>query len=121
MGHITTGQAMASALVANGQTGVEWGERYDMWTPARQYMVYHGQPRILTEIATGGSLAMSAVNSAGNPIGPQQSRANFPVPYGRSTWTLADQVDYGVTVALAGMSHMARYSKEWLYNSRSSE
>ncbi len=116
MGHITVGQAMASALLARGQTGVEWGERYDMWTPARQYMVYHGQPRILTEIATGGSLAMPAVNPDGRPIGPQQPRANFPVPFARNTWALADQVDYGVTVALAGMSEVARYSREWLYN-----
>jgi len=116
MGHITVGQAMASALLAKGQNGVEWGERYDMWTPARQYMVYHGQPRILTEIATGGSLAMPAVNSDGRPIGTQESRANFPVPYAKNTWTLADQVDYGVTVALAGMSQVARYHGEWLYN-----
>ncbi len=33
-----------------GRRGV--GRRYDMWSPARQYMVYHGQPRILTEIAS---------------------------------------------------------------------
>ncbi len=116
MGHIAVGQAMASALLANGQNGVEWGERYDMWTPARQYMLYHGQPRILTEIATGGSLAMPAVSPDGRPIGPQEARANFPAPYTKSTWTLADQVDYGVTVALAGMSEVARYGREWLYN-----
>jgi len=116
MGHIKVGQAMASALLASGQNGVEWGERYDMWTPARQYMVYHGQPRILTEIATGGSLAMSATNADDRPIGPQVARANFPVPYAKSTWTLADQVDYGVTAALAGMSEVARYGREWLYN-----
>ena len=36
---------------AEGKEGVAWLEGYDMWTPARQYMVYHGQPRILTEIA----------------------------------------------------------------------
>ncbi len=61
---------------------------YDMWSPARQYMVYHGQPRILTEIASG-NLADPFVNpQKGRPIGPQESRAHFPVPYSKDTWTL---------------------------------
>ena len=37
---------------SEGKGGVEWLSRYDLWAPARQYMVYHGQPRILTEIAS---------------------------------------------------------------------
>ena len=87
-----------------------------MWSPARQYMVYHGQPRILTEIASG-SLADPYVNpQKGRPLGPQESRWNFPVPYSKDTWTLGQQVDYGVTAALAGMSHVAKYGREWLYN-----
>ena len=88
-----------------------------MWTPARQYMVYHGQPRILTEIASSGNLADPFVNpQKGQPLGPQESRWNFPVPYSKDTWTLGQQVDYGVTAALAGMSHVAKYGREWLYN-----
>ena len=51
-GIMTVGQAMASALVSEGKAGVEWLSRYDLWAPARQYMLYHGQPRILTEIAS---------------------------------------------------------------------
>ena len=91
-------------------------EGYDMWTPARQYMVYHGQPRILTEIASS-NLADPYVNpQKGQPLGPQESRWNFPVPYSKDTWTLGQQVDYGVTAALAGMSHVAKYGREWLYN-----
>jgi hypothetical protein len=112
----TAGQAMAAALLAEGKSGVEWGERYDMWTPARQYMVYHGQPRILTEIASSGRLADPFVSPGGGSIGPQESRGNFPVPYAGSRWALRDMVDYGVTAALAGMSHVARYGEEWLYN-----
>ena len=38
--------------------------RYDLWAPARQYMVYHGQPRILTEIASV-NLADPFVNPRG--------------------------------------------------------
>ena len=87
-----------------------------MWTPARQYMVYHGQPRILTEIA-GGALADTYVNpQKGRPLGPQESRWNFPVPYSQDTWSLQQQVDDGVTAAMAGIAHVAKYGREWLYN-----
>ncbi len=116
LGQATVGQAMASALLAEGKEGVAWNQQYDMWSPARQYMVYHGQPRILTEIASG-SLADPFVNpQKGRPIGPQEPRWNFPVPYSKDTWTLGQQVDYGVTAALAGISHVAKYGHEWLYN-----
>ncbi len=118
LGQATVGQAMASALIGEKKEGVAWLEGYDMWSPARQYMVYHGQPRILTEIAnSGGNLADPFVNpQRGRPLGPQESRWNFPVPYSKDTWTLGQQVDYGVTAALAGMSHVAKYGHEWLYN-----
>jgi Zinc carboxypeptidase len=116
LGQATVGQAMATALLAEGKEGVAWNQQYDMWTPARQYMVYHGQPRILTEIASG-ALGDPYVNpQKGRPLGPQESRWNFPVPYSKDTWTLGQQVDYGVTAALAGISHVAKYGREWLYN-----
>jgi len=116
-GQAAVGSAMATALLAEGKEGVAWLQSYDMWTPARQYMVYHGQPRILTEIASSGALADPYVNpQRGRPIGPQEPRWNFPVPYSKDTWTLQQQVDYGTTAALAGMSHVAKYGREWLYN-----
>jgi hypothetical protein len=115
--HIAVGQAMASALVSEGKAGVEFQSRYDMWTPARQYMVYHGQPRILSEIASV-NLADPYVNPAGKdvPLGPQEARWNFPLPYSRSDWHLRQIVDYGETVAFAGMSHVAKYRTTWLEN-----
>jgi hypothetical protein len=115
-GQAAVGSAMATALLAEGKEGIAWLEGYDMWTPARQYMIYHGQPRILTEIASS-NLADPYVNpQKGRPLGPQESRWNFPVPYSKDTWTLGQQVDYGITAALAGMSHVAKYGREWLYN-----
>ena len=107
---------MASALIGEGKEGVAWLQGYDMWSPARQYMIYHGQPRILTEIASG-QLADPYVNpQKGRPLGPQEPHWNFPVPYSKDTWTLGQQVDYGITAALAGMAHVAKYGNEWLYN-----
>ncbi|MGE3490415.1 MAG: M14 metallopeptidase family protein [Vicinamibacterales bacterium] len=118
LGQATVGQAMASALLGEGKEGVAWNESYDMWSPARQYMIYHGQPRILTEIASsGGNLADPFVNpQKGRPLGPQEARGNFPVPYSKDTWTLGQQMEYGITAAIAGMSHVAKYGREWLYN-----
>jgi len=115
LGQATVGQAMASALLAEGKEGVAWEASYDMWSPARQYMVYHGQPRILTEIANS-ALADPVTPRKGQPIGPQESTGHFPVPYSKDTWTLGQQVDYGITAALAGMSHVAKYGTEWLGN-----
>jgi hypothetical protein len=116
-GQASVGMAMAAALTAEGKEGVEQNQRYDLWTPARQYMVYHGQPRILTEIASA-NLADPFVNPAGRdvPLGPQESRWNFLRPYSSGTWRLGQIVDYAVTVALAGISHVARYHTEWLEN-----
>ncbi|HET9702896.1 MAG TPA: hypothetical protein VFP85_02605, partial [Vicinamibacterales bacterium] len=68
----------------------------------------------LTEIASG-QLADPFVQKD-RPIGPQEPRWNFPVPYSKDTWTLGQQVDYGITAALAGMAHVAKYGNEWLYN-----
>ena len=109
-GIMTVGQAMASALVAEGKGGVEWLARYDLWAPARQYMVYHGQPRILTEIASV-DLADPIVNPAGKDgRSDRRTRAGiFPLPYRRSDWRLRDIVDYGNTAAFAGISHVAKY------------
>ena len=109
----TVGQAMATALIAKKQTGVESLSTYDLWAPARQYMVYHGQPRILTEIASV-NLADPIVEAA--PIGPQEARWNFPMPYRGTEWHLRQIVDYGNTVALAGMSHVAKYRRTFLEN-----
>ena len=114
-GIMTAGQAMASALVSEGKGGVEWLSRYDLWSAARQYMVYHGQPRILTEIASV-NLADPLINQDGAPMGPQEARWNFPLPYRKSEWRLRDIVDYGNTVAFAGMSYVARYRTQWLEN-----
>jgi hypothetical protein len=109
------GMAMASELVAEGKGGVIWRERYDLWTPARQYMVYHGQPRILTEIASV-NLADPYFDPGGKPLGQQERRWNYPMPYEASEWRLRQIVDYGMTAVFAGLSHMAKYREEWLYD-----
>lgn len=111
----TVGTAMAEALLSEGKEGVAWEDNYDMWSAARQYMVTHGQPRILTEIANS-NLADPIKSSNGQPLGWRESRAHFPVPYSKDTWTLGQQVAYGETVAFAGMTEVAKYGRNWLMN-----
>jgi hypothetical protein len=116
-GLTSVGTAMASALVAEGKTGIEYLARYDLWAPARQYMVYHGQPRILTEIASV-DLADPFVNPLGKdvPLGPQEARWNYPVPYKSGEWRLRQIVDYAVTATFAGIGHVAKNRVTWLEN-----
>ena len=111
------GMAMAAALIASGKQGVIYNDQYDLWSPARQYMLYHGQPRILTEIASA-RLADPYHNPAGygRPLGPQQRRSNFPVPYEHSVWRLSDIVEYGRIAVFAGLEQMAKYRHRWLEN-----
>jgi hypothetical protein len=111
------GLAMAAELIADGKSGIAYATQYDYWAPARQYMVYHGQPRILTELASA-NLADPYVNPAGEdkPLGPQEIRWNFPKPYKKGIWRLGDIVDYAVTAEFGGLKHMAKYHDTWLEN-----
>ena len=108
---------MTSALLTAGKKGGIYNDQFDLWTPARQYMLYHGQPRILTEIASA-QLADPFVNPAGvdRPLGPQVPSSNFPVPYDSAVWRLADIVEYGRIAVFAGLEQMARYRVQWLEN-----
>ena len=116
-GQAQIGSAMSSALATAGKKGVVYSDQYDLWTPARQYMLYHGQPRILTEIASA-RLADPIVNPAGisRPFGPQQPRWNFPVPYDSGVWRLGDIVEYGEIAVFAALEQMAKYKTRWLEN-----
>ena len=111
------GTAMSSALAAAGKKGVVFDDLYDQWTPARQYMVYHGQPRILTEIASA-RLADPHVNQGGvdRPFGPQQRRRNYPAPYDSGVWRLRDIVEYGEIAVYAGLEQVAGDPTRWLAN-----
>ena len=116
-GQAQIGVAMAAALIAEGKGGVVYNQQYDLWAPARQYMLYHGQPRILTEIASA-RLADPFVNPAGpdEPLGPQEARVNFPLPYDRGTWRLGDIVDYGFTAVFAALDQVAKNRTTWMEN-----
>ncbi len=112
-GQASIGLAMAGALAAAGKEGVTYNDLFDLFAPARQYMVYHGQPRILTEIASA-SLADPYRSSNGKPLGPRDTRWNYPKPYSQSEWRLSQIMDYGMTAVFGGLSHLGKYRREWL-------
>ncbi|HJS73425.1 MAG TPA: M14 family zinc carboxypeptidase, partial [Vicinamibacteria bacterium] len=114
-GQASIGLAMAGALAAAGKEGVTYNDLFDLFAPARQYMVYHGQPRILTEIASA-NLADPYRSANGKPLGPQEARWNFPNPYKGTEWRLSQIMDYGMTAVFGGLSHLAKYRREWLSN-----
>ena len=116
-GQAEIGMAMAASLIAEDKGGVVYGQQYDLWAPARQYMLYHGQPRILTEIASA-QLADPFVNPAGPdvPLGPQDARVNFPLPYDKGVWRLGDIVDYGFTAVFAALGQVAKNHTSWMAN-----
>ncbi|MGH9336146.1 MAG: M14 family zinc carboxypeptidase, partial [Vicinamibacteria bacterium] len=114
-GQAQIGLAMAGALIASGKEGVTYETQYDLWTPARQYMVYHGQPRILTEIASA-RLADPFQSPNGRPLGPQETRWNYPLPYTSAEWRISQIMDYGITAVFGGLTHLAKYRREWLRN-----
>ncbi|WP_345630704.1 M14 family zinc carboxypeptidase [Rugosimonospora acidiphila] len=108
------GLAMQRGMTAAGMKGVGWGAEYDYWTPSRQYCVYHGAVRILTEAASCSNLAYPLVSN--NPIGQQTTDINFIEPYDQKTWTLRQIVDYVSVAFYSGLETVAHDTYNWLYN-----
>ena len=119
LGQATVGQAMASALIAErqGRRGVARGLRHVVAGAA-----VHGLPRPAAHPHRDRQQRRQPRRSvrqpaAGHARSARRSRAGTSRCRTRRTrGRSAQQVDYGVTAALAGMSHVAKYGHEWLYN-----
>lgn len=108
------GMAMQRGMTAAGLKGGGWGSTYDYWSPSRQYQVYHGTARLLTEAASAQDLAYPFTSNG--PIGPQQISTNFLEPYEKSTWTLRDIMDYTSQTFYSGVEALANDPYTYLYN-----
>lgn len=111
----TVGLAMQRGMTAAGMKGNGWGSEYDYWSPSRQYCVYHGSARILTEAAAASDLAYPEVGS--KPLGQQTTDINFIEPYDSDTWTLRNIVDWVSQAFYSGLETVAYDTYNWLYNS----
>jgi hypothetical protein len=112
------GLHLNSEVTAEGKTGVQWGTGYGIFFNAdvAGYFSYLGTALVLTEIATGSNLAYPYSRPDGGPIGDQGLKVSNPAPYRGTTWTLAQQVDYGESAVFAGALEVARNGEQWLYN-----
>jgi Zinc carboxypeptidase len=108
------GMAMQRAMTAAGMKGTQWGSEYDYWSPSRQYIVYHGTTRILTEAASCANLAYPQTGT--KPLGQQTIDINFIEPYDQKTWTLRQIVDYVSVAFYAGIEEVAYDSYNFLKN-----
>ncbi|WP_051265581.1 M14 family zinc carboxypeptidase [Nakamurella lactea] len=111
----TVGLAMQRGMTAAGMKGGGWGSTYDYWTPSRQYCVYHGAVRILTEAASCSNLAYTLTSD--KPIGRQDTDISFIQPYDKTTWSLQQIVDYVTVAFYSGIESVAYDTFNWLYNS----
>ncbi len=115
------GTNAAVDLTAAGKTGVQHNGTYDLWSPARHYMLYHAGLRILSEsasarIATPIEIPASRLTSARGGEDFTQSSWNFAAPWPGGTWRLRDIVDYQLIVFQSIAEHTARYRDRYLQN-----
>ena len=114
------GSQMAAQLAVQGKDGVVTHAMYDLWTPARSYVDYHGGVRILTE-AAGARLASPITlgfSQLADGIGydAKQVSWNFPRPWRGGTWRLRHILDYEHAAVDALLDHAANNRRSWLTN-----
>jgi len=114
------GQYIAAEMTRDGMDGVVTHAIFDIFTPARAYMHYHGGVRILSETAR---------SEWANPIhqemrdlrptrdyDPRVMSVNFPSPWEGGRWGLDDAVDYMEAGAMALLRNAAKNRAFWLSN-----
>jgi len=92
------GMDAARDVIATGKSGVLVDGVYDGWSPARQYIVYHGGLRLLTEsasarIATPENIPFDRLGS-GIGYDAKIAKWNFPQPWPGGEWHMGDIVAY---------------------------
>jgi hypothetical protein len=112
------GTDVALELTAQGKTGVLVNGVYDLWSPARHYMLYHAGIRVLTEsasahIATPIEVPFDKLGT-GRGYDAKQSAWNFPEPWLGGTWRLGDIIDYQLTAFRAIASNAAEHRERYL-------
>jgi len=93
------GPFVSACFITRGMPGVEWGERYDAWSPARAYHHYKGALRVLTEVASADWADPITIRPEQLPEYYHTMRTNFPSPWPGGEWTLEQIVRYHHTAA----------------------
>jgi hypothetical protein len=114
------GKYMAAEMTRDGFDGVVTDAIFDIYTPARAYMHYHGGVRILSETASADG-PMSIVQEFEDLGGTadydaQEMSSNFPSPWRGGRWGMDDAVDYMEAGAMALLRNAAVNRRFWLEN-----
>jgi hypothetical protein len=115
-----TGANMALEVSQTGKTGVLINGVYDMWSPARAYMAYHGSLRILTEsasvnIASPIDIPFEKLDK-GIGYDAKVAKWNFPDPWKGGQWHLGDIVAYQLDALAALSRDMSTHRDRYLQN-----
>jgi Zinc carboxypeptidase len=94
------GTQTALEVAETGKQGILIHGVYDMWSPARHYVAYHGGLRVLTESASVDIASPKEIpfEKLDRGIGYDAKVAawNFPSPWKGGTWRLGDIVAYQI-------------------------
>lgn len=114
------GMDTARDLIGQGMNGILVDGVYDGWSPARQYAVYHGGLRLLTESASAriASPVDIPFDRLGRGIGydAKVSKWNFPNPWPGGHWTLGDIMRYQLAAFFSVAHNVAVNREEFLRN-----
>jgi hypothetical protein len=115
------GTNAALDLTAAGKKGVHHNGTYDLWSPARHYMLYHAGLRILSEsasvrIASPIEIPASRLASARGGEDFTRSSWYFADPWPGGTWRLKDIVEYQLIVFNSIAEHSAQNRERYLRN-----
>jgi hypothetical protein len=114
------GTYMRAEMTKDGFDGIVTDAIFDIFTPARAYMHYHGGVRILSETASASwanptEIDFDSLGGDANYDAKVMS-SNFPSPWRGGRWGLDDIVGYMEHGALALLTNAARNRRFWLEN-----
>ena len=114
------GTDTARDLTAEGKQGVLVDGVYDGFSPARQYIVYHGGLRLLSESASVRIASPESIpfDRLGRGIGydAKVRKWNFPDPWPGGAWHLGDIVRYQLSAFFSIADNMAKNRAAFLRN-----
>jgi len=115
------GTNTALEIAETGKQGVLTNGIYDLWSPARHYMAYHGTLRVLTESASVNIASPIEIPferlDHGIGYNAKASATNFPDPWKGGTWHLGDivayQIDAFFSIARNAANNRERYLNDF--------
>jgi len=114
------GSQTALEISETGKTGVLIHGVYDLWSPARHYMAYHGTARVLSESASVNIASPIDIPfeklDRGIGYDAKVRTWNFPDPWKGGTWRLGDIVAYQLDAFFSIAHNVAANRERYLLN-----